>query len=141
MAAAPCSLCEVLCKSDKRRNISSKASETVRNVIKELLQKSGAEVFTEEFLKNNKFVCLKCYGLFEKLLRLRGDIHQHEAMLVTKVKEAYDKAILTHPGEKRPSLEATPIASPPPKRARTSASTPARKIAKMPCNSPSVAVR
>ena len=73
MAVEPCFLCGVLCKSDKRRNVSTKASGTVRSVIKEL-QKSGTEILAEEFLKNNKFVCLKCFGLLEKLLRVRGDI-------------------------------------------------------------------
>ena len=42
-------------------------------LLKELPQKSGTEILDE----NNKFECSR---LFKKLARLRGDIHQHEAI-------------------------------------------------------------
>ena len=55
---AACFLCGIACKCTKRRNITSKASEHVTLIIKELLQKNATvtDPELELFLKMNTFV-------------------------------------------------------------------------------------
>ena len=52
---AACFLCGIACKCTKRRNITSKASEHVTLIIKELLQKNATvtDPELELFLKTN----------------------------------------------------------------------------------------
>ena len=100
-----CFLCNVPCRSHHRRNLSTVSTQAVREVVEELLQSGDDEILAhdQEYLKANKFACLKCFGLFEKLLRLRGDLHQLQDSLVVKLKDTYDKkaATLSH-DRKRP---------------------------------------
>ena len=134
------------CRSHCRQNLSTVSTQAIREVVEELLQSGDDEILAQEYLKANKFACLKCFGLFEKLLRLRGDLHQLQDSLVVKLKDSYDKkaATLSH-GRKHPLDHPCDGShdqpeSPPRKRARTTACTPVRQIVRKACSSPTVTV-
>ena len=110
MAVCLCLVCNVHKESHERRNISSKSSEPIKVVMEELLCTLMDKTLAETFLRSCDFLCRKCFGVFEKLLKLRKDIIELEMKLKTTLEDCYSK--------KHSPKRAEHFVSPPSKRIR-----------------------
>lgn len=109
--------------------------------MKELLCKSNDEDLVGEYLESNKYLCRKCFSSFEKLLKLKGELHQLQVRLTTCLTDAYTKKaddLRASLCRKRPRED--DHTSPSPKRKRQVPHTPVQNWTKRTCTTPSVAV-